>query len=233
MSIMKSEHLKKKISNYNLIPLEISSLSISDKIHLNIDVIEDFLKFASDTECKYVYYYYTYYNFENYIIPADYYNEYSGDFKAEVRKYNQNIKKLNFDSPMSLTLFVLQNGTYVGIKLHDLWIENQGISVADVAIEEIEHKFYREIKKISADKKVQRKEDVNELREIIFNDPEFKLCKNQALSYGYLLELLQKEDMMKYDYLVQPYGYYKDGNVKWFMDVTWELFRERERKQKK
>ena len=130
MSIMKTEHLKKKISNYNLIPLEISSLNISNQIHLNIDAIEDFLKFASDTDSNYVYYYYTYYNFENYIIPADYYNEYSGEFKAEVRKYNQHIKKLNFDSPKSLTLFVLQNGTYVGIKLHDFWIENQGISVA-------------------------------------------------------------------------------------------------------
>ncbi|MCM3725089.1 hypothetical protein M3226_05175 [Neobacillus cucumis] len=233
MSIMKNDHLKKKIINYNIIPLEVSSLSISDKIHLNIDAIEDFLKFASDTDCKYVYYYYTYYNLENYIIPADYYNEYSGDFKTEVRKHNQHIKTLNFDSPKSLTLFVLQNGTYVGVVLDDPWIDNQGISVAVEAIEEIEHKFYREVKKISDNKKVQQKENENELREIIFNDPEFKLCKNQALRYSYLIELLQKEDMMKYDYLVQPYGYHKDGNVKWFMDITWELFKERERKQKK
>jgi hypothetical protein len=227
MSIMKSQHLKKKISNYNLIPLEVSFLNISNQIHLNLDVIEDFLKFASDTDCKYIYYYYTYYNIANYIIPADSYNEYSGEFKTEVRKHNQHIKTLNFDSPKRLTLFVLQNGTYVGVVLDNPWIDNQDISVAEEAVELIENKFYREIKKNDVAKRKQYKEDENKLREIIFDDPEFKLCKNQALRYWYLVELLEKENMMKYDYLVQPYGYHKDGKVKWFMDVTWELYKKR------
>lgn len=66
----------------------------------------------------------------------------------------------------------------MGVVLENPWADNQGIIVAEDAIEVIEDKFYREVKKISANKKVQQKEDENELREIIFNDPEFKLCKN-------------------------------------------------------
>jgi 16S rRNA G966 N2-methylase RsmD len=227
MAIIKKQKLIEKINDYNLIPLEVNALNISNQIHLNIDKIEDFLKFASDWNSGYLYYYYTYYHSGEYIIPLDWYSEYSKEFKIEVRQYNQHIKSLDFASPKSLTLFVLQNGTYVGVVLENPWMDNQGISVAEEAIEVIENKFYREVKKISANKKVQQKEDENELREIIFNDPEFKLCKNQALRYRYLIELLEKENMMKYDYLVQPYGYYKDGKVKWFMDVTWELYKER------
>jgi 16S rRNA G966 N2-methylase RsmD len=227
MEIIKKQKLIEKINDYNLIPLEVDALNISNQIHLNLDKIEDFLKLASVWNSGYLYYYHTYYHSEAYIVPLDWYSEYSKEFKAEVRQYNQHIESLDFASPKSLTLFVLQNGTYVGVVLENPWMDNQGISVAEEAIEVIENKFYREIKKISANKKIQQKEDENELREIIFNDPEFKLCKNQALRYWYLVELLKKDNMQKYDYLVQPYGYYKEGKVKWFMDVTWELYKER------
>ncbi|MBV7508977.1 hypothetical protein KW850_27625 [Bacillus sp. sid0103] len=229
MAIIKKQQLIEKINDYNLLPLEVSVLKISNQIHLKLDEIEEFLKFASDSNLKYVYYFYTYYHSGEYIIPSDWYSEYSKEFKAVVRQHNQQIKSLDFDSPQRLTLFILQNGTFVGVELNNFWIENQGISVAEEIIEVFENKFYREVKKISANKKVQQKDDENELREIIFNDPEFKLCKNQALRYRYLIELLEKENMMKYDYLVQPYGYHKDGKVKWFMDKTWELFKERKK----
>lgn len=227
MPIIKKQEFLDKIKNYNLIPLEVHTLNISNQIHLNIDKIEDFLKFAMDLNSGYLYYYYTYYHSGEYIISLDWYNEYSKEFKTEIHKYNQHIESLDFSSPKSLTLFVLQNGTYVGVVLENPWIDNQDISVAEEAIEVIEKRFYREVKKIRTDKKDQQKEEENELREIIFNDPEFKLCKNQALRYWYLIELLEKENMMKYDYLVQPYGYYKEGKVKWFMDVTWDLYKDR------
>ncbi|MFD3447130.1 hypothetical protein ACFDTO_21265 [Microbacteriaceae bacterium 4G12] len=229
MSIMKSEHLKKKIINNNIIPLEVSFLNISDQIHLNLDVIEDFLKFASDSNSKYVYYYYTYYSFENYIIPTDWYNEYSIEFKTEIRKHNQHIKTLNFDLPKSLSLFILQNGTFVGMKLHNPWIENQGLHAAEETIELIENKFNREVKKISAHKKEQQKEDETKLREIILNDPDFTYCKNLELRYWYLIELLEKENMKKYEYLVQPYGAPHIGKIKMFMDKTWIVFKERKK----
>lgn len=229
MSIMKSKYLNEKISNCNLIPLEVSDFEISNQLYLNIDKIEDFLKYASDSNSKHVYYHYTYYDSEEYMIATDWFSEYSKEFKTEVRAHNQHIKSLDFGSPNSLTLFILQNGTFVGVEIDNPWLQNQGIMDAEETIEIIENKFRRELKKVDDAKKEQYKEDENELREIIFNDPEFKLCKNQALRYRYLIELLEKENMMKFDYLFQPYGYYKDGKVKWFMDVTWELYKERKK----
>ncbi|GGM39353.1 hypothetical protein GCM10011351_26900 [Paraliobacillus quinghaiensis] len=229
MSIMKSQYLKKEITNYNVIPLEVSAMKISNQLYLNIDEIEDFLKYANDSNSNYVYYQYSYYNFEEYIIPKDWYSEYSKEFRTEIRVHNQHIESLDFGSPKSLTLFILQNGTFVGVEIKNHWIENQGIHLAEDTIEFIENKFYCEVKEIIVNKKGQQKKDENQLREIIFIDPEFKLCKNQELRYWYLVELLEKENMKKYDYLVQPPGIPHRGKVKMFMDKTWELFKERKR----
>lgn len=226
MTITTSKYLKEEISDYHLIPLEVSALNISNQILLNLDTIEEFLKFASVSKFEYVYYYYTYYNPEEYIIPLNWYSEYSDEFKAVVGKHNQYIESLDFDSPKSLTLFVLQNGTFVGMKLDNSWIESIGVNNAEDAIEEIESEFYREVNKVSASKKDRKKEDENKLIEMVFNDPEFKYCKNQTLRYWYLVELLENESMEKYRYLVEPYGIPRDGKIKLFMDKAWILYKE-------
>ncbi|MCM3323284.1 hypothetical protein [Cytobacillus kochii] len=229
MSIITKKDLKEKIIYYNLIPMGVSSLNISNQIHLNIDKVEDFLKFVSSSAFEYVYYYYTYYNIEKYIIPIDWYCEYSKEFKAVVNQHNQHIESLDFNSPKSLTLFTLQGGTLVGIQLDNHWIENQEIYIAEETIEIIEAQFNREVKKISDYKKDQYKDDEHKLRNIIFNDPEFQYCKNQDLRYWYLIELLEEENMKKYKYLVQPYGIAVSGKVKMFMDKTWILFKEQKK----
>jgi hypothetical protein len=130
MLIIKSKYLKEKIYNKNLIPQEVSSLALTNKVYLNINNIEEFLNFASELNLKYIYYFYTYYNREKYIIPNDWYSEYPNEFKVAVSQHNQQITSLDFESPNKLTLFTLQNGTFVGVDLTNFWIENQGISVS-------------------------------------------------------------------------------------------------------
>lgn len=226
MAIIKKPQLIEKIIEYNLTPMEVSILKVSNQIHLNLTEVEEFLKIASDSKLKYVYYCYNYYNSGEYIIPIEWYRDYSKEFKEMVHQHNQQIKSFDFDSPKKLTLFILQNGTLVGVELNNFWLENQGISIAEESIEEFENRFYREVQKINATKKNQHKDDENRLREIIFNDPEFQYCKNQGLRYWYLVELLEKESMKKYDYLVYPYGVPHNGKIKMFMDKTWLLYKE-------
>ncbi|GGD02293.1 hypothetical protein [Pontibacillus salipaludis] len=231
MSIIENRHLKKIISNYNITPLEVSALEISNQLFLNLDKIEDFLIYASDLNSKYCYYHYSYYIFDDYTIPKEWYSEYSKEFRTEVLLHNQYIKSLDFSSPKNLKLFILQNGTFVGIELTNPWIEEQGILPAEEAIDFIEKKFCCEVKEIKKNKKEQQKEDEDQLREIIFNDPDFRQCKNQELRYWYLVELLEKEDMKKYSYLIQPPGIPHMGKIKMFMDKTWGLFKERKKQE--
>lgn len=95
MTLIKYEKLKEKIEDYKLIPIEINSLNISNQIYLNMDNYEDFLRFSRDSNHKHIYYYYTYYNPEEYIIPTDWYSEYSKEFKMVVNKHNRYIKSLD------------------------------------------------------------------------------------------------------------------------------------------
>ncbi|UOQ47731.1 hypothetical protein MUN88_17005 [Gracilibacillus caseinilyticus] len=227
MTIPTNELLIKTIEENSLIPIEVNTMKISNQIQLNINEVDDFFQIVKNSNCYNVYYYYTYYDSEEYIIPFDWYSEYLDEFKKIVSKHNKMIKSLNFDIPKSLTLFMLQNGTFVGIQLENPWIENQGIYVAEAAIEEIEDSFDHEVKRVVADKEEKRKQDEKELREIIFNDPEFKYnCKNQQLRHRYLANLIQKEGMEKFDYLVEPFGAPHIGNAKMFMDLTYELYKE-------
>jgi len=228
MAIIKENQLIEKCSTYDLIPLEARLVEISNKLHLNLDDAEEFLKFASNSNCKYVYYIYRYYQLDNYIIPSDWYSEESVKYKAAVSQHNQQIKLLDFDSPNKLTLFILENGTFVGIELNNFWLENHGIEMSEEMIELFDKKHYRKGKKASTNKE-KRKEDEIELREIICNDPEFKYCKNQDLRYWYLVELLEEEAMKKFKYLVEPYGIAINGKIKMFMDKTWMQFKEREK----
>jgi hypothetical protein len=224
--ILVKKYLEIKIRKYNLIPLEVSSLNLTNKIFLDINEINEFLELAIDSKCYSIFYHYNYYNPEEYIIPLEWYSEYSNDFKNEVFRYNTHIKSLDFACPNRLTLFILQHGTLVGIELQNCWLENDGIKEAEEYIELLEEKFYREVEKINTDREKQHKHDENELREIIFNDSEFSYCKNQHLRYYYLIDLLEKEDMQKYKYLLHPFGAPHIGKVKMFMDKTWMLYKE-------
>jgi hypothetical protein len=228
MTIINKEQLIEKAREYKLIPVEVKVLKVASQIYLGIEETEEFLKFARDSNIGYIYYYYTYYNLGNYIIPEDEYRDYyEKEVKNEVRRYNKQIESLDFDSPKSLTLFVLQNGTLVGIELNYPWIENEGIEIAEYASEEIEGAFHFEMKKAKDKKKDKQKEDENKLREIIFNDSEFAMySKNQDLRYWYLVELLEKEDMKQFKYLVHPYGISVNGKVKRFMDITMILYKD-------
>ncbi|WP_100012304.1 hypothetical protein [Lentibacillus sediminis] len=231
MEIIKKPQLIEKIREYKLIPVEVKVLDISNRIFLGMEEIEEFLKFVSNSNLGCVYYYYTYYSSEKYIIPEDDYNDkYEKKLKNEVRRYNKQIETLDFDSPKSLILFVLQNGSLVGIELYYPWIENKGIEAAEYASDEIENKFPFEVKRAKIRRKDNKKEDENKLREIIFDDPEFAMhSKNQDLRYWYLADLLDKEDMKQYRYLVHPYGIPSSGKAKVFMDITLMLYKERKK----
>ncbi|WP_411953791.1 hypothetical protein ACKXGF_11145 [Alkalibacillus sp. S2W] len=222
MTIIKNEELVKRIINNNLAPIKVSDIKMSNQVYLDFDGIEGFINYANEASFKSVYYYYTYYNIEDYKIPFEWYNEYSKEFKNEVQLHNQYIESFDFDSPKSLTLFVLENGIFIGVHLIEPWLEKQSIRTADDTIEMIDGKF-NEIKS-------QRQDDENKLRNIVINHPEFRYCKNQEIRYWFLVNLLKNEDMEKYRYLVEPYGIPHNGNIKMFMDKTWSLFKETELK---
>jgi len=229
VKLIKKNSLKDTIIGYGLIPLETIKYEFVNKVYIGIGV-EEFLEFAVKSKFEYIYYYYTYYSIEDYIIPYELYSEYSKEFRKEVQLYNNAIKAFDFETPKSLTLFSIQSGTFVGIILKDLWLEDDGYSEATYAMDEFEDKFHHEVKVRTAIDREKQRKDEEELIQIIFNDPKFAYnCKNQDLRYHYLIDLLERDGMSKYQYLVEPFGIAVSGNAKMFMDRVWQSYKEQKK----
>lgn len=227
--IIRNENLINKINKYELIPLEIELENISSRVHLNMFTVDGFLNFAREANSKHVYYNYTYYKLEDYLIPQDWYDNQVREVQIAVRDHNKLVKSLDFSMPTSLLLFILQGGTLIGLKLQCVWLEDKGIEKAEDTIEAIEDKYYREVKQVKKLKKANKIEDEKKLREMIYRDPEFKYCRNQESRYYYLVDLLEdNQDIMEeYGYLFDPFGAPHTGKVKMFMDKTWMLYKDR------
>lgn len=225
--ISDNNSLVMKTLEAGLIPININYVDVNNKLQIPCDSVDDFIKFAKTTDSRHVFYYYDYHNIEDYLIPLDDYGDYPKEFIEEINFYNHKNQTIDFNQPYSIEIFVITNGVYIGSVIDDFWLEELEIDTAEEKIQDIESKFTTTLKKIKNSKKAQIKNDENELREIIFKDPEFTHCKNQQLRYNYLIDLIERDDdLNKFKYLISPYGAPHIGKIKFFMDETWRLFRE-------
>lgn len=231
MEIVKQEELIRKANEYSLIPVEVRSVDTTNKVILNVERLEDFLEMANNLGSEYIYYRYNYYNKDGFIVPEEDYKYEEEKLQKEIKRYNKEIDSIDFDVPYRLILFMIQNGTFIGIELIHYWTEEMNLKTAEIVMDTLEGESYSEVKSVKSKKREQRKEDEEKLREIILNDPEFPIhSKNQDLRYWYLADILDQEEMKPYRYLVEPFGIPHTGKAKVFMDITFMLYKEKMKK---
>lgn len=220
--IIDIEQLNTKLKSYNLTPIQVKEIRSSNFVILESE-LDKFLSIVKESGQTCIFVKYEFYDKEKYVIPKEWYDEHPKEFRVKVNNHNRKLDTFDFDSPKELNIFILRDGVFIGKCFKNDWLKEKNISSADQAIEEIDLNFrvYDTSRK---------KEDEEELREIILNDSEFKYCKNQDLRYWYLTELLEQEDMEKYRYLVAPPGVSFRGKVKMFMDRTWMIYKEEQKK---
>jgi hypothetical protein len=227
LEILKPEELIKKAKEYNLIPIEVKSVDTTNKVILNVQGIESFLEMANSLGSEYIYYLYSYYDKASFIVPEEEY-KYEEKLQEEINRYNIKIESIDFNVPYRLILFIIQNGTFIGIELFHYWIEEMGLETAELVMDTLESEFNSEVKSAKSKNREQRREDEERLREIILNDPDFPMqSKNQDLRYWYLADLLDQEVMKPFRYLVEPFGIPHTGKAKVFMDITFMLYKEK------
>lgn len=212
---------------FNLIPLKLDRMINKNCIYISFDNIIVFFEYASFKNVGEIIYHYEYYDIEEYIIPKDWFSAYPESFKTLVREHNDLINNQNFSDPRNLKIFILVDGTLIGCNIDNNWMSINDILPAEETFEKIEDHFSKDVSKIKKFAKQQKENDQFELMEIMFKDPEFKYCKNQHLRYQYLADLLEKENMDKYQYLVDPFGAPHIGNAKNLLDKAWMIFKEK------
>lgn len=218
--IIDLESLKSKIKEKGLIPVQAKAIESYNRIVLK-EGLEGFLELVKAYGQKYVYFSYEFYNKKDYLIPLEDYRERSGDYKKRITEHNSKLEEFNFNNPKDLEIYIIKDGFLVGIKETDHYLKENNIPTADERLHELEYIFQFE-------ETTDKQGHEEELREIIFKDPEFKYCKNQEARYWYLIELLEQDGMEKYRYLAEPPGVYFNGKIKMFMDKTWQLYKEQQ-----
>lgn len=93
--------------------------------------IKEFLKFLKINNINNIFYNYTFYNKENYVINEFIVNSSEQDIynfiKNDIKNYNEEIKSLDFLEPKTLQIFCLHDTEYIGILFNNFWIDELGI----------------------------------------------------------------------------------------------------------
>lgn len=224
--ICNEDELKKIVTKSNLIPIEVDILDTSKNLFIKLNGIEKFLEFANNNNVEYVFYFFTNYYIESYIIPSEWYSEYPVNMQKEIVQRNKDIETQKFNRPIGLTLFIVKEGIYLTYEMYDFWLEELDIIENKEAFNLLEERYSSEIEKIIEQKEEEAKCEEEELRKIIINDMEFKYCTNQQARYNYLVDLLKRENMKKYCKLFKRYGAPHSGEIRIFMDKTWKVYKE-------
>lgn len=231
MKLFTQQSLEEIIKNRNLYPVHLDYFSLQSIIVLKLDNIEDFLKIAIDFKVDKVFYSYTYYSSDVYIIDEEQYDSEIPQLKTIIKKHNDKLSKLDFERPSGLHIFILYEGSYLGFYSQDIWLEEMGFYESDIQSVIIEGEFKEKNVSILKDISKRKTQLKEELREKILNEEDFKYKKNQDSRYRYLVDLLvNSEEYAKYSDLLQPFGMPSHGNIKLFMDETWLIYQEKTRK---
>lgn len=221
MKMIKEIELLYVSSRYNTNAFAVEEFNKQNTIVLHVKSIEEFFEYLEINNFKIVYYLYKYYDINEYLIPYNLYTEESLVFKKAVRKHNEKVKRCDFSKAYNLILGTVHEGILVYVEIEDDWMSSS-LANAENAIEKINKEVYGKSKRI---KEHVTEPDKEELMKIMFADPEFQDCHNQALRYWYLKELLETKEMRKYKRLFGPhFGTETKGKAKAFLDKAWMLY---------
>lgn len=81
MEIISRESLLTLIRENNLKPIAIQSFDVSNEVLLDVERIDDFLSVIKEINPRHVYYKYDHYDKNDFLIPTEWYSEYSSALK--------------------------------------------------------------------------------------------------------------------------------------------------------
>jgi len=233
--MISSKEIISNVESKNLVAVELLNIEKNMVKLLKNNSMDDFLNFICKHGGNRIYFGYTLYDPENYKISMRPYDldvlSSTGSSKVEI--YNSFIDSLDFTKPYKLTIFTSIDSLLLGIEVVDDWIQNEDIAdpraLLDVIKEDDEDDYTDEFMEKRKEYNDLIKDDKIKLMDIILDDPDFRLVKTQETRYWYLLELIAKPEMKGCGEFLKPYGSYRFGNVKMFMDEVNVKFKEREK----
>lgn len=169
---------------------------------LNSNDIKEFLRFLTINNITNVFYKYTFYNKEDYII-NDIFAEMSDKdvynlIKNDIESYNEEIKSLDFSKPKSLQAFCLYDTEYIGILFNDPWIEQRGIVTWQDKVKELLREHENELEARKQNSKVKNEKLKEDFKNYLLNDKGFQKCTNIKMRKQYILSKINNNELDHY-----------------------------------
>lgn len=184
--------------NYFKVETDLDELEGMTLSLFNADINEllRFIKLNNINNVFYTYFYYNEYQYKlnPYEISQYIDSEVYSQIEEEIIEYNKSTKLIDFSRPLSVYMFAIYQGRYISIHDVDLWLDELGIVPAEEKISNLLEKCENIIVDIK-DKLIE------EFKQYLINDDEFKVCTNQPMRIEYINTLIRKTDYRKYQHI--------------------------------
>lgn len=181
--------------NYFKVETDLDELEGMTLSLFNADINEllRFIKLNNINSVFYTYFYYDEYQYKlnpsevSACIDSEVYSK----IEEEIIEYNKSTELIDFSRPLSAYIFVIYQGRYITIHDVDLWLNELDIVPAEEKIATLLEKCENIIIDIKDNL-------IEEFKQCLINDDEFKVCTNQLMRIEYIDTLIRKKDYKKY-----------------------------------
>ena len=201
--------LESKIKEHGILSVEVNNIvEFEDRfINLEDENIDNLITFVKTNDLKSIFYCYTYYDKEDYMIKDENIDEEIGEklyyfeqnvidsFMAEVEDYNKKAADMDLSKPFELCFFAIYQGYFIGGYYQDEYLNSDhSEDYYDTLLELVdkyfsEDEYNKKQEQESKESRQQRIEVLNRLKEHVLNDPEFHKCTNDSLRHVYKINL--------------------------------------------
>lgn len=216
-----------KEENLNLYRLK-DFIQIENKIEL--DNIEELIKFAHNNSIKDMFYFYYYLVCHELLINEKVVNKFRINqetimiLEKEFMEYNKNIVKLDFSNPVGVTVYCVFNGIVFEVDENDC-VVGIDIESPEEACQKIIKKHFEKVKAYEEENSVDIQEQRKQLKEEILNDKEFYRCTNVSLRTSYANRVIRKNDVNRKLFMKES-GEWYDIPINDFIELLWREYKD-------
>lgn len=229
--IVSREILEKMIKDNGFYGLEVENSfedDVINKITMKSQNINDIFKFAKENDIHTIFYGYYYYDKEFYIIDLKnleekYDKEVVDMMKRDVIEYNKKVNSIDFEKPIILVVYCIYNGCSITVELYDEWIEKEDILAGHEKMDLIFEQNQEKLESYIDKKAKQRDIELENLKQIIFQDEQFKKSTNKNLRTDYIYKFLEKNP--NYSELFNYGNGVRFNAYKW-IDIIWREYKD-------
>lgn len=229
--IVSRETLEKMIKDNGFYGLEVENSfedDVINKITMKSQNINDIFKFAKENDIHTIFYGYYYYDKEFYTIDLKnleekYDKEVVDMMKRDVIEYNKKVNSIDFEKPIILVVYCIYNGCSITVELYDEWIEKEDILAGHEKMDLIFEQNQEKLESYIDKKAKQRDIELENLKQIIFQDEQFKKSTNKNLRTDYIYKFLEKNP--NYSELFNYENGVRFNAYKW-IDIIWREYKD-------